>query len=435
MPSRRRQIWSWALYDFANSAYTTLIVTFVYAVFFTKQIAADPITGTAQWAHAVSLAAVVVAILSPFIGTVADNLGGPARHTAFVLLTALTVALTSLLYLPLPGQVFFALTLFALSNICFELCNVIYNSYLPRIAPQAAIGRISGYGWALGYGGGLLAMAFVLFAFIRPEQPWFGLSRESGQNIRATALLVAIWYAVFSLPMVFWLRGNGSTAPPSTLAKALRRTPGQLAATFRQLRNYREIFKLLLARLIYNDGLVTIFAFGPIYASETFDFTLNEVMLWGITLNVTAGLGAYFMGFLDDKIGGKKTIAITLAGLTLGAILAVGAPNKTWLWIAGIIVGIFVGPNQAASRSLLGRFVPPGKESEFYGFFAFSGKAMAFLGPLLLGIATAAFQSQRAGVATILGFFLLGGLVLAGVNERRGIENAARPTEPTPAAA
>ncbi|HUF62492.1 MAG TPA: MFS transporter [Verrucomicrobiales bacterium] len=435
MPTRRRQIWSWAFYDFANSAYTTLIVTFVYAVFFTQQIAADPIIGTTQWAHAVALSAIVVALVSPFVGTAADNLSGPARHTTFVLLTALTVALTSLLYLPLPGQVLFALTVFVLSDIFFEVSGVIYNSYLPRIAPQAIIGRISGYGWALGYVGGLLAMALALFAFVQPEQPWFGLSRESGQNYRATALLVAIWYAVFSVPMFLWLRGNGSAAPSFPLVEALRRTPGQLAATFRQLRGFRDVFQLLVARLIYNDGVVTIFAFGPIYASETFDFTFTELMLWGVALNVTAGLGAYLMGILDDKIGGKKTIAITLAGLTLGTLMAVSASNKTWLWIAGIIVGIFIGPNQAASRSLLGRFVPPGKESEFYGFFAFSGKAMAFLGPLLLGIATAHFESQRAGIATILGFFLLGGLLLAGVNERRGIETAARPAEPPPSSA
>jgi UMF1 family MFS transporter len=202
----------------------------------------------------------------------------------------------------------------------------------------------------------------------------------------------------------------------------------QLLDTFNQIRQqYRQILRLLVARLIYNDGLITIFAFGGIYAQGTFGFTTEEVIVFGIALNVAAGLGALAFGFLDDLIGGKRTIFISLAGLFAAGLLAVLTPSVFWFWVAGIVVGLLAGPNQAASRSLMGRFVPATKETEFYGFFAFSGKATSFLGPLLLGQFTLFFANQRAGVATVLLFFIVGGLLLRRVDEKEGIALANKP--------
>ncbi|MBT8338225.1 MAG: MFS transporter, partial [Gemmatimonadetes bacterium] len=223
-----------------------------------------------------------------------------------------------------------------------------------------------------------------------------------------------------AIPMFAWVREPARTEPRPPLGRTVVEAMEQLRRTFGEIRRYRQIFRLLVARMVYNDGLVTIFAFGPIFAAETFGFTLTEVMYWGLALNVTAGLGAFAMGFLDDRLGGKRTLFVTLAGLMIGGIWAVGADSKTSLYLAGLWVGVFVGPNQAASRSLLGRFVPAAKETEFYGFFAFSGKAIAFMGPLLLGIVTEAFQSQRVGMATILIFFVIGGLLLTTVDEAEG---------------
>ncbi len=182
-----------------------------------------------------------------------------------------------------------------------------------------------------------------------------------------------------------------------------------------------------MARLIYNDGLITIFAFGGIYAQGTFGFETEDIIIFGIVLNVAAGLGAMAFGFLDDLIGGKTTIMISLVGLFAAALLAVMATSPFWFWVAAIGVGLLAGPNQAASRSLMGRFVPPDKETEFYGFFAFSGKATAFLGPLMLGQFTTLFDSQRVGVATVLIFFVVGGLLMMRVNEKEGIDLAKRP--------
>jgi len=330
-----------------------------------------------------------------------------------------------LLYFPTPGRIVPALVLFVVANVAYEMGGVFYNAFLPDIAPAGRIGRVSGYGWAAGYVGGLLCLALSLIAFVEPERPWFGLLREGGQNIRAINLLVAGWFAVFSIPAFLWLREDRSRAAPKG-TPLLRSTLGQLTATFHEIRRYRQIVRLLVARLIYNDGLVTIFAFGAIFAQGTFGFETRELLIFGIVLNVAAGLGALAAGFLDDFLGGKRTIAISIVGLFVAGLLAVFSPSRAVFWIAGILVGIFGGPNQSASRSLMGRFVPDDKENEFFGFYAFSGKATAFAGPFLLGTLTSAFGSQRAGLAVVLVFFAVGGLILATVNEAEGTRLAAR---------
>lgn len=414
----RRAVHGWAIYDFANSAYTTLIVTFIYAVYFTQEIAPDGIIGTALWSRGVTVTAIIVALLSPILGALADR--GGLRRPLLIATTTVAVVGVAGLYFPGPGDVALALTFFIVSNVAYELSGVFYNSYLPEIAPPDRIGRVSGYGWALGYLGGLVAMALALVLLVLPDPPLFGLDAASGEPIRATGLLVAVWFGVLSLPMFLWVKEPRPVSPRPPLGALVQGAFAQLGATFRDLRRYRQIVRLLVARMVYNDGLVTIFAFGPIFAAETFGFTLTEVMYWGLALNVTAGVGAWAMGFLDDRIGGRRTLFVTLAGLFLGGLWAVTADTKASLYLAGLWVGLFVGPNQAASRSLLGRFVPPEKETEFYGFYAFSGKAIAFLGPLLLGVVTQLTGSQRWGMATILGFFVIGGLLLATVDEAEG---------------
>jgi len=411
------------MYDFANSAYTTLVVTFIYATYFTKAIAENEIVGTALWSRAVVITAITVTILSPFLGALADR-GGYRKFFLF-LMTAICVAGSAMLYTALPGQTTKALFWFAVGNIAFEMGCVFYNAFLPDIAPPAQIGRISGYGWSMGYVGGLLAMFIAMVGFVNPATPWFGFSTAAGENIRATNLLVAMWVAVFSLPLFLWIKEDKSQIigkGERLLASSLK----QLVNTFHQVKQYRQTARFLAAHLIYNDGLVTIFAFGGIYAAGTFNFTFSEIMIFGIVLNLTAGIGAFALGFFDDRLGGKKTIQISLIALILASLLAVLAPNKSVFWTAGILVGIFSGPNQAASRSLMGRFAPPDKENEFFGFFAFSGKATAFLGPFFLGILTELFNSQRAGISIVILFFLLGSLLLAFVDENEGKRAAGR---------
>ena len=422
MSSKYRQnVFVWSLYDFANSSFTTLVVTFIYATYFTEAIAENKISGTALWSRAVSFTAIFVAIASPIMGAIADK--SDLRKTFLTIMTYISVFGSIMLYFTMPGEVMKALTWFVIANIGFELGGVFYNAYLPEIAPENKIGRVSGYGWSFGYVGGLLCLVVALLGFVKPDIPWFGFSKEAGEHIRATNLLVAIWFSIFSLPMILTLKTK--TKEKFTKSKFnILSGINELVHTFKKIKKYKQVLKFLIARMIYNDGLVTIFAFGGIYAAGTFGFSFEEIMIFGIVLNVTAGIGAFIFGFLDDKLGGKITIQITLIALIFAGLLAILAQSKLYFWIAGILVGIFSGPNQAASRSLMGRFTPSSKENEFYGFFAFSGKMTAFIGPLCLGILTELFDSQRAGVSIVVVLFILGLFLLRSVNEKDGIETA-----------
>ena len=417
-----RAIWSWAIYDFANSPFTTLVVTFVYATYFTQVIAPDPVTGTVLWSRAVTITALVVAICSPILGALADR--GGYRKLFVLFFTLVCVLATAGLYSVLPGQIAAALILVVIANIAYEFGAVFYNAFLPDLAPPERVGRISGYGWGLGYLGGFLALTLALFTLIQPETPWFGFSRETGENIRATNLLVAIWFLIFTFPFLFWVHEDKSMV--SSSGRVFKETIAQLRTTFVKIRRFKEVTRFLVARFVYNNGLVTVFAFGGIYAAESFGFTLQEVLIFGIALNVAAGLGALAMGYLDDSIGGKRTIMLSLIGLTAATLLAVVATTKLWLWVAGIVIGIFSGPNQSASRSLMARFVPSESENEFFGFFAFSGKFTAFLGPFLLGLLTQWTGSQRWGISVVLVMFVVGMLILIPLDEESGIARAGR---------
>jgi len=429
-PSRTREIWSWALYDFANSPFTTLVVTFVYATYFTQAIADDPAHGTALWSRGVTITALVVALCSPVLGALADR--GGYRKLFVVLSTLVCAGATALLYRVMPGEVVAALVLFVIANIAYEFGTVFYNAFLPEIADERRIGRVSGLGWGLGYFGGLLALALALVTLVQPETPWFGFSTENGENVRATNLLVAVWFVVFSVPLFLWVREDKSRVSPA--GRVIRDGWAQLKGTFREISRYRQTVRFLIARLVYNDGLVTVFAFGGIYAAGTFGFTIEQVLVFGIVINVAAGASAIAMGLLDDWIGGKRTIVVSLVGLIAATALAIAARSEVWLWVAGILIGIFTGPNQSASRSLMGRFVPKAVENEFFGFFAFSGKLTAFVGPFILGVLTDVTGSQRIGVSIVLVLFIVGLALLLTVDEHEG-KAAAKAATPAPLAA
>ncbi len=434
-PYRKLTVFSWSLYDFANQPFTTLIVTFIYGTFFTKVIADNEIVGTLLWSRGITITALIVALLSPVMGAIADK--GGYRKLYLIFWTWVSIAGALLLWFPVEGQVAFALTAFIIGNVGFEMGGVFCNAFLPEIAPKEKIGRVSGYGWSFGYVGGLIALALGLILFINPEIPIFNLDKSAYEHIRGTNIMVAIWFAVFSIPTFLFVKENPHEGGGNK--NLIADSFNQVKETFRNVRKYREMTRFLIARLIYNDGLITIFAFGGIYAAGTFNFTIQEIMIFAIVLNVAAGMGAFLMGFLDDIIGGKKTIQISNYGLIIACIIAVLVPNrdlfnialpiagstiisgKTMFWLSGILIGIFSGPNQASSRSLMARFVPKGKENEFFGFFAFSGKATAFLGPFFLGYFTQLFNSQRYGIAVVLVLLVIGSILLRSVDEEAGM--------------
>lgn len=411
----RRGLFSWCLYDWANSAFPTVIITFVFATYFAGSVAADKVTGTAYWGYAMSLSALAVAIAAPVFGAMADKGGGRKRWLGFF--TVLCIIASSLLWLvePDPSFVLLALVLAGFANFAFETGMVFYNAMLPGLAPQSHVGRISGWGWGLGYFGGLLCLALTLVVLIQPQTPWFGLDKEMAEQVRASALLVAAWYAVFSVPLFLFTADRASARRP--FMQALKMGLGELKATLIHVREYGDIVRFLIARMIYADGMNTLFAFGGIYAAGSFGMQLDEIIIFAIGMNVTAGLGAAAFGWVDDRIGPKKTILIALVGLTALSTALLIVDGKTLFWAFGLPLGLFVGPAQAASRSMMARMAPPQLTTEMFGLFAFSGKATAFLGPVLLGVVTLAFDSQRAGMATILVFFALGMILLVSVPE------------------
>ena len=410
-PADRKVIWSWCLYDWANSAFTTLVVTFVYSTYFAQTFADDPGRGTLLWSRGVTVSALLIAVCAPLVGALADQ---GYRRRYFIGCTVLCCVMTAILAFIRPSAdnaILVAMFVFVIANVSYELGLIFYNAFLPDLTSKNRIGRVSGYGWGLGYAGGLVCLVLAL-PFATGDPPPFGVSTVEGFNVRATNLLVAAWFLVFSIPSFLFVGKSDVHRSGVDLGAALTK----LTQTFQDLRRYRQTMRFLVARLVYNDGLVTIFAFGGIYAAGTFGFTISEVIVFGIVLNVVAGLGAFLFGFVDDWLGGKKTIMLSLVFLALSTLLAAIAPNRLWLWVAGIGVGFFLGPNQSASRSLMGRFVPKKHESEFFGFFAFSGKITAFAGPLFLGILSDAY-SQRVGVASVLLFFVVGGILLLRVDE------------------
>ena len=411
---KRKEIWSWCFYDFGNSAFTTLVITFIYSTYFTKAIAENEIDGTYLWSQAIAITAVIVSLLSPILGAIADK--GGYRKIFLTLTTYMSIGATALLFFPIKGQILFALILVVIANVNFELGGVFYNAYLPEIVSRKKIGRISGIGWGAGYLGGLLAMLVAMVGFVSADVPWFGLNIDTGEHIRATNVLVAAWFFIFTLPAILYLKEK-KVESANRIGIVVLNSIQALKKTFQEIKIYKNTVRFLISRLIYNDGLVTIFAFGAIYASGTFGFTFNEIMIFGIVLNIAAGSGAFLMGYIDDMIGGKLTIQISLIGLMIAVLLAVFANSKLLFWVSGIIVGLFAGPNQSASRSLMGRLTPPDKINEFYGFFAFSGKLTSFLGPMLLGVFTKYFSSQRYGVAVVFIFFFIGFLLMRNVNE------------------
>ena len=404
----RRALASWCLYDWANSAFPTVIETFIFSAFFARAVAADVATGTEQWGYALAAAGIAVAILSPILGAVADR--GGTRKPWLLAATLLMATAAAMLWFtkPNPDYVLWALVWFALGTVAFEFGTVFYNAMLPDLVPEEKLGRLSGWGWGLGYAGGLACLVIALFGLIR-AQP-FGLDAQAAEPVRATALLVSAWTVVFALPLLLFTPDRKATgiAP----ARAVREGLAALWRTLQEARRYRNIGVFLIARMVYTDGLNTVFAFGGIYAAGTFGMATDEIILFGVALNVTAGLGAAAFAWIDDWIGPKQTILIALVGLVAAGTALVLVEGKTLFWILGLVLGIFFGPAQAASRSLMARLVPQGMEAEMFGLYALTGKATAFAGPLLLGWATVAYGSQRAGMATTLAFIALGFVLL-----------------------
>lgn len=418
----RKRVWSWACFDFANSAFGTLVLTFVFNTYFTTVVASDKNVGTTLWGNTVAVASILIAVMSPPLGAAADAFGWKKRF--LFVATAAACLLTAALYLPLPGDVWMALLLFGGALVATELAIMFNNAFLSEVAPKEKHGKVSGQAFALGYAGGLACLFLAMAGFVNgaDKEAWFGLDKELYQHVRATNLLVAVWFAVFSLPLLLWVKEAKAPQRSEGIAVVARQSFRRLGETFRHLREYRQLFWMLVARMFYNDGLVAIFSFGGIYATVVFGFTFNDLMIFGIALNVCSGLGSLVFSFVEDKIGSRVTIVISLIGLVLPTTAALFIATKEQFWVCAVVIGLFLGPNQSASRAYLSRLTPPEKVNEFFGFFAFSGKATAFLGPLLYGQLVGIFDSQRAGMAVIPVLMVVGMVIFLAKTKKIPVE-------------
>ena len=420
---KNKEIIAWSLYDFANQPFTTLIVTFVFSKFFVEVLAKNEIVGTSLWSLGIAITAIFVSFLSPILGALAD--AGGYRKLFLIISTYVCVLATVILFFFEPDQIYLiggyqmhvsiiALCLFVIANIGFEFGTVFCNSYLTDLSNSQNIGKISGYAWGLGFVGGLLSLAMSLVLFD---------VSDNTNNVKYINLLVAVWLIVFSLPTFFYLKDQ---KPRKGFKRHVKSSIYSLITTFKNVSQHQSIIKFLIARLFYNDALVTIFAFGGVYAGHI-GFSFLEVLILGVVLNIAACIGSFLFGYLEDKIGVFRMLNITLWVLLASVLLAFFAPffdcskliclpkplqnvinPKVLFWIAGFFIGLMQGPNQSGSRSLMARLTPDDKKNEFFGFYAFSGKATSFIGPLLFGILTAAFGTQQAGLLIVVVFFILG---------------------------
>ena len=425
-----RERFAWCLFDFANSAFNTVVITFVFANFFVDVLVGDRATGDVLWSRAIAISGVVVAVLAPFLGSAADR----TRRKRLVLVTgslcciAATAALFWVERAPgaeraAPATVWLAMGLVGIANVAFEIVFVFYNAFLPGLGNDRDIGRLSGYGWSFGYVGGLLCLAVCLgcVGFSGTGTGW--ITSTGDLAVRSTNLVVAGWFLIFALPMFLMVRDRQAVATASEPNGPSWR---RVFATIAGLRQHKDLLRLLVARLFYNDALIALIALASLYMSGTLGMDTREILMLAIWLNVVAGFGAFGFGFVDDRLGARLTILASLVLLVLGCGLAVVVPTREAFWVAGSLVGLGMGPNQSASRTLLARLTPSGREAELAGIFALSGKSTEWLGMTLFAVVRSCGGSQRVAMLPLLLLFVVGAAIMLGVDERRGIAESRR---------
>ncbi len=414
----RIEVLAWCLYDFADSSFTTLIVTVAYGLYFRSVVAGH--LGTAAdfyWGLSISISMLIVALISPALGAMADAAGTKKR---FLVVFALTSMLfTALLVTVRPGDLWLGMALFILANIGYEGAHVFYNGFLPEIAAEEEMGRISGYGWATGYIGALIAILATL------PLTRAGLDPEGVPTYRLTFGAVALFHLVFSLPIFFLLRERAprrGAAGAGAALEGLRR----LRETFRHIRRLRDLFRFLLAFVVYNDGVATVIAFSAIYAMHVIGFTVAQVMTLFVVTQISAFIGAWAAGYLVDRWGARPTIVSTLVIWCAVVAAAYAVDTVPAFYAVGIAASIGMGSTQTASRSLMGLLIPPGRSAEFFGFYGLTGKISAVAGPLLYGGVAALAGSERPAVLSLVLFFAAGLALLGTVDVERGRAAAAR---------
>lgn len=401
----RRQVVAWSLWDWGSAAFNAVIVTFVFSVYLVDGVGADisgPFTAATWLAWSVAAASVVIAVLAPVMGRRAD--AGGRRKRSLALLTGSVVVVTALMFLVEddPSFLWLGLLLIALGQVLFELAQVPYFAMMRQVSTPATIGRVSAVGWAFGYLGGIVLLLICFVGLISGDGGALGVSTENGLNIRIVALLAAGWFAAFAVPVLLLVPELPATASPGERTSFVAAYRDVFADVRRLWREDRVVLQYLVASAIFRDGLAGVFAFGAVLAVSVYGFTASSVIIFGIVANVVAAAGSFAAGRLDDQYGPRRVIVVSLGAMLLAGAILLMLDGTTAFWVFGLMLCVFVGPAQSASRTYLTRLTRPGDEGQNFGFYAMTGRAASFLTPALFGLCAFLGGDDRWGILGIM---------------------------------
>ena len=396
----KKKIFIWTLFDFANTSFSIVVVTFLYAVYFKKVVAQGQPIGDLYWSLGTSIAMIITAIISPILGAIADYSAGKKRFLLFF--TLLCITATASLFFVGSGDVFWGVTIFILANVGFEAGLVFYDSFLPEITEPKNYGRVSGYGFAMGYLGSLATLA-IIYPFIQAEM------------IKESFPVAALFFLIFSLPLFVYLKDNRKKIVEHESYFKIGVT--RVWNTLSHLKNYKNLATFLLAYFFYIEGVNTIIFFSGNYASTTLGFSETELLIFFLTVQTTAIAGSVILGIVADSIGQKKTIMITLVMWLITVLIAFLVQDKNGFYVVGLIAGAAMGSSQSTSRSLMSKLTPPEKKTEFFGFYSLFGKSSAVIGPLVFGLVSFISGDQRLAIISIGFFFVVGLIILTQVKD------------------
>lgn len=408
--TRRGRVFAWALWDWGSAAFNAVATTFVFTVYVTGSSFGDKTANSAALSWALAIAGIVVLLIAPVTGQRSDASAHRKRWLAInTAVVVLTLALMFFVH-PSPAYLWFGLALLAIGTVFFELASVNYNAMLAQISTPRTVGKVSGFGWGMGYIGGIVLLLILYFGFIEPDVGLFGVTGEDGLAVRVSMLIAAVWMALSALPVLFAVPENRPLDPEAPRVGFFA-SYGVLFRSIRDLWTHsRQTVYFLFASAIFRDGLTGVFTFRGVLAAGTFGFTPGQVIIFAIAANVVAGVATIASGALDDRFGPKPLILTSLVGLVISglAVFVFHGGGQTIFWIFGLILCLFVGPAQSASRTYLARLIPPGREGQVFGLYATTGRAAVFLAPTAFGLFVTIGGAQVWGILGIVLVLLVG---------------------------
>jgi MFS transporter, UMF1 family len=416
-PASRREILSWAMYDFANSGFTTVVYTAIFNAYFVSVIAADTPkgAGTLLWTVAFAITNTIVLLTAPLLGAIADH--GAHKKRILAVTTAGCIGFTAALGFAGPGDIVYAMVFVILAGIMFGSGENFISAFLPEIATKDNMARISGYGWSLGYVGGLLVLLLCLGYILSAE----ARGEPATSAIPATLWITAGMFAIASLPTFLWLRERAVPQPRAPGEGYVRTGFRRVAHTVRHARHYRDLFRFLIALAVYYCGINTVITLAIVYAQEAMGFERVESIFLIVVVNVTAAVGAFSFGFVQQRLGAVRTLMLTLTIWIAALLVAYAATSRAGFWVAANLVGLALGASQSAGRTLVGFFSPPSRTAEFFGLWGLAGKLAAVVGPLTYGVVTfVSGDNHRLALLVTMVFFVIGLILLMRVDEDRG---------------